>query len=599
VSGSLVALIKQCGFFSALPEEDIIKLLPRFEKMILSKDETLFKLGDQPDHLYILTRGNLISSLFINDEEQTIGIINTFETVGELGVISQEPRTLTVKALTNCELLKMTSAVFLEFCETIPGMAAHIMKLVTRRARKTIQLFDAKTLHKFIIIFAPNKNVRLNDFQNSIIESVSKDKFFILPTEMMQAGEYNKLLQLIMTKDMDTHIVVFLEKYHMDFFSLFGRQSTRFFLVAQNNKDLTVDSDAEEIITYIKKSHYRFELILLHKSDRIPANWARQWLLKYDFDLHHHIRLNNLLDYERLERFFSKTAVGLVLSGGGIKGFAQLGMIRALIENNIPIDMIAGCSSGAIAAACYAYTMDHTRAIEMYTLLIHSMTASLSKRSLTWPVISLFNGGVVTRKLEETFGALNIEDLCIPFFCVSSNITACEEVVHRMRSLSFALRCSAALPGIWPMVAIDGKLHGDGGIFNNLPVDIMRKLLGDENEIFALQVSTLEKKPPHYNFPSVINLKDILLFKLGLSHKDYKFPSFLEVLSSAALSGSVRREAENTALADCTIRPDVSGISLLKLKKDQSYESIIELGYQAAMSEIAKYKKLKVKKDDL
>ena len=96
------------------------------------------------------------------------------------------------------------------------------------------------------------------------------------------------------------------------------------------------------------------ELVLLHRdADRRPRGTAR-WLALHPFVRHHHLRLGVPADFDRLARFLGGTAVGLVLGGGGARGFAHIGVMRALDEAGIPIDRVGGTSMGAMIAAQWA-----------------------------------------------------------------------------------------------------------------------------------------------------------------------------------------------------------------------------------------------------
>lgn len=100
----------------------------------------------------------------------------------------------------------------------------------------------------------------------------------------------------------------------------------------------------------------RKELLLLHRDD--SPRYTQPWLDWDTFALIHHLQIDNASDYDRLLRFFSGKAVGLVLSGGGARGWAHIGALRALLEAQIPIDAIGGTSSGAVVGAAYATTLD-------------------------------------------------------------------------------------------------------------------------------------------------------------------------------------------------------------------------------------------------
>ena len=173
----------------------------------------------------------------------------------------------------------------------------------------------------------------------------------------------------------------------------------------------------------------------------------------------------------RLARFIAGRAVGLVLGGGGARGFAHIGIIKALIEAHVPFDSIGGASMGAIIAAGLAAEWG----IEELTERMRAVFVTSNPLSdYTLPLIALVRGKKVSTLLQEHFGDMRIEELPKPYFCVSSDLTTGRIHEHRNGRVWRALRASVALPGILPPVTHHGHLLVDGGVMNNLPVDVMR-----------------------------------------------------------------------------------------------------------------------------
>ena len=175
---------------------------------------------------------------------------------------------------------------------------------------------------------------------------------------------------------------------------------------------------------------------------------------------------------ERLARLIMSKAVGLVLSGGGARGFAHVGVVRALREAGIPLDLVAGTSMGAIVAACLAVEWDD---IELTKRLRRAFVEANPLRDYTLPFVALVRGRVMTSLLRDAFGDARIEDLWRPF-CLLTNLSSGRAVVHREGPLWRALRASAAIPGVLPPLIEAGEALVDGGVINNLPVDVVRGL---------------------------------------------------------------------------------------------------------------------------
>jgi len=206
-----------------------------------------------------------------------------------------------------------------------------------------------------------------------------------------------------------------------------------------------------------------------------PSDTAR-WLAHSAVADHHHLRDGHPEDMARLARMVTGTGYGLVLGGGGPRGFAHLGVLRALEEAGVPIDVVGGTSIGALMGAISALGMDDA---ERVARAVTAFTRSGRLVSPTLPLVALSSGRRVDRLLAEHLGPAMIEDLPQRFFCVSANLTTAEEVIHERGPLWPAVRASLSLPGIFPPVYADGHLLIDGGALDNVPVEVMRARVGN------------------------------------------------------------------------------------------------------------------------
>jgi predicted acylesterase/phospholipase RssA len=175
----------------------------------------------------------------------------------------------------------------------------------------------------------------------------------------------------------------------------------------------------------------------------------------------------------RLARLLTGRGIGLTLSGGGARGLAHIGVVKALRQANIAIDAVGGTSLGAILGAGVAMEWTHDELVDRFR---RAFVDTNPLNDYTLPLMSLVSGRKVTRLLRGEFGELQIEDLPLPFYCVSSNLTTGRLAVHRTGSLWRWLRASVAIPGVLPPIFHQGDVHVDGGAMNNLPVDVMREV---------------------------------------------------------------------------------------------------------------------------
>jgi predicted acylesterase/phospholipase RssA/CRP-like cAMP-binding protein len=255
----------------------------------------------------------------------------------------------------------------------------------------------------------------------------------------------------------------------------------------------------------------RQELVLLHvdPSKSYRPTHTRSWLSVRapHVKAHHHIRLHTTdgnelspignrvrgrgsvqwdrydlrSDFHRLARHVCKCSVGLVLGGGGARGMAHLSTIRAMEEQGIPIDKIGGTSIGSFVGAIYAEYQDW-KSTQWRSAAISSVLGSTIGyvKDLTCPLVSLFTARGMNTGLREIFGKdTRIEDLWLPYYCITANVASYREVVHDQGVLWRYVRASMSLQGyLPPLCETDERgnvsLLMDGGYLNNLPSDVMR-----------------------------------------------------------------------------------------------------------------------------
>ena len=168
--------------------------------------------------------------------------------------------------------------------------------------------------------------------------------------------------------------------------------------------------------------------------------------------------------------------LGLALGSGAVRGLAHIGVIQALVKNDIPIDYIAGTSIGAWVGAHYALYQDLARLEEFTVGKRKEKLMSFLEPSLAGGLIKGEKLGIL---LEEWLGHATFEDLKIPLRIVAADLISGEQVVFDRGSLALATRASMAVPGVFRPVPFEGKLLIDGGICNPVPDSIARAMGAD------------------------------------------------------------------------------------------------------------------------
>jgi NTE family protein len=267
-------------------------------------------------------------------------------------------------------------------------------------------------------------------------------------------------------------------------------------------------------------------------------------------------------------------SLSLVLSGGGARGFTQIGIIRALREAGLEIDCVGGTSIGAIIGAGVALEWSDE---EMYERYRQSFVISRPLSDYTLPFVALTRGRRVARLLREQYGEQDITDLPLPYFCCSSNLTTGQLDTHRDGPLWLWLRASCAIPGVLPPVCRNRQVYVDGAVINNLPTDVMHAL--QPGAIAAVDIGAddaLSAKIEEFATPPWWRL----LRDFGRQQR----PGIFDILIRSGMVNAEIASAERRQLATLLLEPPVRDIGLLDWR---AYDRAVDAGYLYAQRMLA------------
>jgi NTE family protein/lysophospholipid hydrolase len=217
-------------------------------------------------------------------------------------------------------------------------------------------------------------------------------------------------------------------------------------------------------------SPVQVDLVLIHEQETELPRGTRPWVDLRCLGRHHQVRRGNTADVERAARRMSGRAVGVVLGGGGARALAHIGALQALEEAGIRVDVIGGTSMGSVMAAAHAMGWPPKRMLETMKQVVPN---SKALTDVDFPMVSFLAGRKLRGILEFAFAGVDIVDLWLPYYCISASLNEARMVVHERGPLARSVRASCSLPGIYPPVRAEGQFLVDGGIMNNIPVDIM------------------------------------------------------------------------------------------------------------------------------
>ena len=321
-------------------------------------------------------------------------------------------------------------------------------------------------------------------------------------------------------------------------------------------------------------------LVLLYPERTAMPREVRRWLQRRPVAAHVKIRPALERDMTRLARLLSRNAIGLVLGGGGARGFAHLGVWRALRARGIEIDVVGGTSIGSVMAAMIAADLPVEQAIAIARKSFRVNPTG----DFNWlPMVSLIKGRRARSAIEAAIsefagGPLEVEDLWKGFFCIATNYSQAREQVLGGGDLSRALLASIAIPGALPPVVRDGDLLCDGGTFNNFPVDVMRNVRG-VGQVIGVDLGV--RNPRRLEFDEVPGSWTLLADRLLRGrNRRYRLPSLTSYLLNIAILYSISRQQEARRLTDLYFNPPLYKIGLLQWAR---FDQIVKQGEQYAV----------------
>jgi NTE family protein len=549
---------------SALGELSLAALDAELKWMFIPGGQILFRENEVADSLYVVLTGCLgVIVRDNNGRDLLIARIAAGETVGEMGLLDGGVRSATVEALRDTEVLKLDKASYEDLLVRHPKSMRALISLLVRRLRNTTR--SATTMPVRTIAVVPlglevNHRKTAGDLHNRLVSDGERAILLDSTSGRRSTAWFNAAEA---TNDL---ILYCAEPSNQQWTSFCLRQADRVLLVASSTMSVAMPPWLADQPQPLRRP---VDLVLLHDNGLNGRGALKHWRSLLSVDLICHVRTANTNDIARLARFLRGRAVTLVLSAGGARGFAHLGVVRALREADVPIDLVGGCSMGSIVAAAVAMEWDDA---EIKERLRNAFVNTNPVNDYTLPFLSLIKGRKVTRLLEQNFGGLRIEELWRPFFCVSTNLTTGTLAVHRDGLLVDALRASISIPGLLPPVIIGGDVHVDGGVMNWLPVDVLGAKRG---AIVAVDVAS---------DPALVSFEECnRVHAWRFLGRRRKFPPIVAVLLRAAtISGDSLTKIAH-AQADILFKPPLENVDLLDW---QACDRAIETGYRHAVEKL-------------
>lgn len=539
----------------------------------------LFREGDPGDALYLVRTGRLE----VLRGDVVIRVLGAGAALGELALLTESERSASVRARRETEVLRLDRDDFAALL-TDAAFAVSLTRSLGAQLQKTAVAAPAEGRSSRVITVVPlHREAAI--VARRVADSLRETLVGLgLKTELLRGVEVDA------SGDLD-----FDEGTYGRLLDRCERLNDHVILLAEGSDDPEWDKfclrQADRVVGLVDpavskgpgpRSPAVTDLVFVNRAPRSAT--VVPWLDAVRPETHHHVDAGRRFgaDAARLGRRLAGRSIGLVLSGGGARGLAHIGVIKALRESGMVIDRFGGTSMGSFVAGLAASGMSVEH---MVSVARGELVARKPFGDYTVPRHALIKARRAESMLLRVFGHLRIEELLHPYFAVSADLLTGEEVVHQRGPVAVGVGISMCLPGLVPPVVVGEKLLVDGGVLNNLPVDIMART--GEGAVVAVDVMRKptaggEKRAAKPGATARAASKRPSPF--GLFSDDNVLPSLVDTLARSTVLGSQRRAEVNRGIAALVISPELSDVGLLEWRR---IDAIVQRGYAAATAALA------------
>uniref|UniRef100_A0A670Z9J3 lysophospholipase n=1 Tax=Pseudonaja textilis TaxID=8673 RepID=A0A670Z9J3_PSETE len=591
--------------------------------MAVEAGRALYRQGDKSDCTYIVLNGRLRSVIQkANGKKELVGEYGRGDLIGVVEALTHQVRATTVHAVRDTELAKLPEGTLNNIKRRYPQVVTRLIHLLSQKILGNLQQLRGSF---------PGKSIGLKDNLSTVAvlpvcDEVPMAAFtlelkhalnaigptLLLTSDIIRARLGASALDSIheyrlsgwLAQQEDIHrIVLYQTDYTLTPWTVRCiRQADCILIVGLGDQEPTL-GELEQMLENTAVRALK-QLILLHREDGPSPARTVEWLnMRSWCSGHLHIKCprrvfsrrspNKLRemygkvfeknadrhsDFSRLARVLTGNTIALVLGGGGARGCSHIGVIKAMEEASLPIDLIGGTSIGSFIGALYAEERSAVRTKQRAREWAKSMNSVFATvLDLTYPITSMFSGSAFNTSIHKVFQDKQIEDLWLPYFNVTTDITASAMRVHKDGSLWRYVRASMTLSGYLPPLCDpkDGNLLMDGGYINNLPADIARNM--GAKTVIAIDVGS-QDETDLCNYGDSLSGWWLLWKRLNPWAEKVKVPDMAEIQSRLAYVSCVRQLEVVKSSSYCEyIRPPIDRFKTMDFGK---FDEIYDVGYQ-------------------
>ncbi|XP_064819503.1 patatin-like phospholipase domain-containing protein 6 isoform X2 [Oncorhynchus masou masou] len=603
--------------------------------MAVEAGRALYRQEDQSDCTYIVLNGRLRSVIRkANGKKELVGEYGRGDLIGVVEALTRQPRATTVHAVRDTELVKLPEGTLNNIKRRYPQVVTRLIHLLGQKILGNLQQargpFSGSALGRSSVASSPDvtnpasnlstvavlpicDEVPINAFNLELSHALSAIGPALLLTsdiirERLGASaldsihEYRLSGWLAQQEDINRIVLYQTDSSMTPWTQRCIRQADCILIVGLGEQEPAL-GQLEQMLENTAVRALK-QLVLLHKEDGSGPSRTVEWLnMRSWCSGHLHLRCPRRVfsrrspsklrevyekvfektadrhsDFSRLARVLTGNSIAVVLGGGGARGCSHVGVIKAMEEAGIPIDIVGGTSIGSFIGALYAEERSAVRTKQRAREWSKAMNSVFKTiLDLTYPITSMFTGAAFNTSISKVFQDKQAEDLWLPYFNVTTDITASAMRVHQDGSLWRYVRASMTLSGYLPPLCDpkDGNLLMDGGYINNLPADIARNM--GAKTVIAIDVGS-QDETDLCNYGDSLSGWWLLWKRINPWAEKVKVPDMAEIQSRLAYVSCVRQLEVVKKSAYCEyIRPPIDRFKTMDFGK---FDEIYDVGYQ-------------------
>lgn len=570
--------LARVDLFAGLGAAELRALVNAIEWVSYNAGDLVFRAGDIADSVFFVTRGRFES--FLGD--RSVGEIATRGTFGETAILEDAVRSTNVRATRDGLVARLPSGRVAEVMRVSPAIALRLAR--TSASRMGLGLSRESATPRSVAVIAASAAPGVRRFGEELAAALRRStSVAYVPVDVLrrwcedgglsgvtdrlvEAEDANPLLLVDIGDGADSGdevALLSLALRHVDLVVVVVSTVDRL-----DGRVLDIISAAQRPVVVVPLRH-----TLTPRGTRsLLADIGRSATVR----AHLHVRVGVAADVDRCARYVTGDSVGVVLGGGGSRGFAHIGVLRALTDAGVTIDRVGGTSMGAVIGAQVAmgWTPDE--------MLDRNAAAWRRGRLLEpgIPTVSILRGRRSRLMFDDLFGDVEIEDLGMDFFCTTVDLSACRLHVARSGGVAEWTRASASVPGLWPpLVDAAGHLHVDGGLLDNVPTDVMRS--SGAGPVIGVDVCSRQsdlRVAPSVPIPTG------MAWLAARRRATVRYPSIVDILGRANLLAHLQHQADAARFADLYIAPPVEDLGFAAFHR---MRQLVDVGHETAVSALS------------